>query len=320
MKKILKIVVYIFGAIAILAGAVAAYIQFAPAPVYGEQHIPEITFESTPEKVAEGARIASMLCNECHTGDDGRLSGKLLNDVPPAFGKFYSANITQDPDNGIGKWTDAELYYFLRTGLRQDGTFAAVMPQFPQVSDEDLFSIIAFLRSDERKVQPSEKPSQASAPALLGNMLLKFILKPSPYPEAPVPQPDTLDQIAWGRYLANGLYSCYDCHSASFTTNDRLIPENSKGFYGGGNELLDIDGNPIYSANLTPDRESGIGRYSERDFIQALKYGMRPDGAPLQYPMRPHTALTDNEVKAIFAYLRSIPPISHTVARASAGK
>lgn len=320
MKKAFKISVYILGAAALLLGAVAAYVQFAPAPSYGEQKIPEVTVEVTPARVAEGARIASMLCNDCHMGNDGRLSGKFMSDAPPAFGRFYSANITQHPETGIGKWTDAELYYFLRTGLRQDGTFAAIMPQFPKASDEELFSIIAFLRSGDRKVQPSDHTPPVSEPAFLGNLLMKFILKPSAYPESPVPLPDTLNQLAWGRHLANDLYSCYDCHSASFTTNDRLIPENSKGFYGGGNEMLDMDGNPIYSANLTPDPESGIGRYSEQDFIQALKYGQRPDGSPIQYPMRPHSALTDEEVKAIFAYLRSIPPVSNTVARAAAGR
>lgn len=317
MKKVLKISAYVLGAIALLLAAVAAYIQFVPAPTYGAQAIPEITVEVTPARVAEGARIASMLCNDCHLGNDGRLNGKFMNDVPPAFGEFYSANITQHPEYGIGQWTDAELYYFLRTGLRKDGTFAAIMPQFPKVSDEELFSIIAFLRSDEKKVQASDQISQTSKPAFLGSLLMKFVLKPSAYPDKPIALPDTLDQVAWGRYLANDLYSCYDCHSASFTTNDRLRPENSKGFYGGGNELLNMDGKPIYSANLTPDKESGIGRYSEQDFIQALKYGQRPDGAPVQYPMRPHTAMTDSEVKAIFAYLRSIPPISNKVARAS---
>ncbi len=317
MKKVFRISAYVFGAAALLLAAAAAYIQFIPAPNYGEQQIPDISVEVTPARVSEGLRIASMLCNDCHTGDDGRLSGKFMNDVPAAFGRFYSANITQHPEYGIGNWTDAELYYFLRTGLRKDGAFAAIMPQFPKMSDEELFSIIAFLRSDEKKVQPSDQATRPSEPAFLGNMLMKFILKPSACPEAPIPMPDTLSQVAWGRYLANDMYSCYDCHSASFTTNNRLVPENSKGFYGGGNKLVGLDGNPIYSSNLTPDQESGIGRYSEQDFIKALKYGQRPDGIPVQYPMRPHTAMTDSEAKAIFAYLRSIPPISNPVARAS---
>ncbi|HQU59913.1 MAG TPA: c-type cytochrome [Saprospiraceae bacterium] len=270
---------------------------------------------TSPERVAEGARIASMLCNGCHLGEDNKLSGQRLTDVPPVFGKFYSANITQHPDYGIGQWTDSELYYFLRTGLRKDGTFSAIMPQFPRVSDEELWSIIAFLRSGESKVQPSAHVSPPSEPAFLGKLLMKFVLKPATYPSSPIPPPDTLNQIAWGRHLANNLYSCYDCHSASFTSNNLEEPEKSKGFYGGGNELLDLDGNPIYSANLTPDDATGIGRYSQQDFIQALKYGKRPDGRPIQYPMQPRTAMTDAEVKAIFAYLRSIPPITNTVSK-----
>ncbi|MCB0614472.1 MAG: hypothetical protein KDC75_14240, partial [Phaeodactylibacter sp.] len=217
MKKALKITAYVFGGILLLAGLAAAYIQFAPAPTYDAPEIPEITIVHTPERIAEGARIASMLCNECHTGQDDKLSGKKLEDVPPVFGQFYSANITQSPEHGIGKWTDSELYYFLRTGLRRDGSFAAIMPQFPMVSDEGLYAIISYLRSDNPRVQPSAHEPLKSKYAFLGKLLLQFVLKPAAFPDQPVPQPDTLNQLAWGRYLADGLYSCYDCHSASFT-------------------------------------------------------------------------------------------------------
>lgn len=313
MKKALKVTAFILGALLILFGLGISYIQFAPAPTYSVGKIPDMQVEAGPERVAEGSRIASMLCNDCHLGDDGKLSGKWMQDVPPAFGQFYSANITQHPEQGIGSWTDGELYYFLRTGLRKDGSLAGIMPQFSRVSDEELMSIIAFLRSEETKVQPSGNIPPASQFAFLGKLLQKFVFGPSPFPAQPVSRPDTLSQVALGRYLADDLYSCYDCHSASFTSNNKQEPAKSKGFYGGGNELLDMDGRPIYSSNLTPDDETGIGRYSEKAFIQALKYGQRPDGSPIRYPMRPHTAMTDEEVKAIFAYLRSIPPIHNPV-------
>jgi mono/diheme cytochrome c family protein len=305
---------WILGAALILIGIGAGYIQFGPAPSYEEPVISDLEIEITPERVAEGRRIASMLCNECHSGSDGKLSGKKMIDVPPVFGVFYSANITQHAERGVGKWTDGEMYNFLRTGLRRDGSFAAIMPQFPKVSDEEMYSVIAYLRSDDERVQPSERPSIPSRVAFLGKFLMKFVLKPAEFPAMPIIRPDSTNQLALGRYLADDLYSCFDCHSASFTTNNRLEPEKSKGFYGGGNELLDEEGKPIYSTNLTPDPETGIGNYTEEGFIQALKYGRKPNDEPLRYPMRPHTAMTDTGVKAIFAYLKSLPPIHNPIA------
>ena len=111
MRKALKISAVSFGILLMLLGLAAAYVQFAPPPTYGEQAIPEIAVTTSPERVAEGARIASMLCNGCHLGEDNKLSGQRLTDVPPVFGKFYSANITQHPDYGIGQWTDSEIQY-----------------------------------------------------------------------------------------------------------------------------------------------------------------------------------------------------------------
>ncbi|MCO6479754.1 MAG: hypothetical protein J5I94_24165, partial [Phaeodactylibacter sp.] len=78
MKKAFRISAYVFGAAALFLAAAAAYIQFIPAPSYGEQQIPDISVEVTPARVSEGLRIASMLCNDCHLGNDGRLSGKFM--------------------------------------------------------------------------------------------------------------------------------------------------------------------------------------------------------------------------------------------------
>lgn len=309
MRKTIKVLAYVLGILLLLVAAVAAYIQFVPNPSYDPPTIPDLTIEVTPERVAEGHRIAFMLCNDCHRGSDGRLSGKQVKDVPAEYGVFYSMNITKDPEHGIGNWTDGELYYFLRTGLRPDGSFAAIMSQFSRMADEDLYAIIAYLRSDDPVVQPSDYVPLPSRPTLLGNFLLKTAFKPQAFPAQPIPRPDTLDAVAWGRYLADDLYACYECHSASFSTNDVTSPEKSKGFYGGGNKMLDEEGNPVYSTNLTPNKEAGLGRYTEAQFIEVLKYGRRPDVSdPIRYPMRPHLLLRDSEVKAIYAYLMTLPP------------
>jgi mono/diheme cytochrome c family protein len=92
-----------------------------------------------------------------------------------------------------------------------------------------------------------------------------------------------------------------------------LNPEQSGGFFGGGNPLLDFDGNTIPSKNLTPDKETGIGKWTEEQFVETLKTGRRPNGKMIRYPMIPYAILTDKEMKAIYAYLKTIPPIKNEV-------
>jgi hypothetical protein len=70
-----------------------------------------------------------------------------------------------------------------------------------------------------------------------------------------------------------------------------------------------------FARNLTPDNATGIGRWSEQDFIKVLRTGIRLNGEPLRPPMpwEWHSQLTDDDLRAMFAYLRSIPPISNEV-------
>lgn len=313
MKKFLKITAWVLGLILLLVAGSAAYVNYAPAPTYDPPTIPDLKVEATPERIEQGRKLASMLCVVCHTGADGKLSGQQLKDVPASFGKFYSKNITQDPEKGIGKWTDGQIYTFLRTGLRKDGTFSAIMPKFNAMADEDVYSVIAWLHSDDSRLQPSDHIADKHQLTMFSKALLKFVFKPFPMPTQPIPLPDTTNQVEWGRYVANNVYACFACHSADFATNNDLEPEKSKGFYGGGNPMLDFDGNTVFSANITPDEETGIGKWSQNQFLQTVKYGQKPDGTGVRYPMQPHSGLTDGEVKAIYTYLRTVPALKNDV-------
>jgi len=313
MKKVLKVTAWIVGIAIVLIGSTAAYINFAPAPTYDPPAIPDLKVEVTPERIAQGARLASVLCVVCHAGKDGKLSGQEMLDLPKEFGKIYTFNITQHPEKGIGKWTDGELYTFLRTGLRKDGSFSGIMPKFANMAEEDVYSIIAWLHSNEPKLQPAEKDNPTHDLTLLSKGLLKFMFKPLPMPAKPIPLPDTTNQIEWGRYLANSSFSCFACHSADFKTTNDLEPEKSGGFYGGGNPMLDFNGNVIPSRNLTPDKETGIGNWTEAQFVTTVRQGMRPDGTLLRYPMLPYGVLTEAEVKAIYGYLKTVPAIKNEV-------
>jgi mono/diheme cytochrome c family protein len=92
-------------------------------------------------------------------------------------------------------------------------------------------------------------------------------------------------------------------------------PERSKGYLGGGNALTDLRGQPIHSANLTFDEETGIGKWSEADLSRAVREGFRPDQTPLRSPMAPMPQLTDADVHALYAYLRAVPKIRNPVPR-----
>lgn len=71
----------------------------------------------------------------------------------------------------------------------------------------------------------------------------------------------------------------------------------------------------IFSANLTPDNETGIGTWTEEKFIQSFRYGIKPGGGTNRLPMKPYNMWSESEAKAIYAYLRTVPPIHNAVNR-----
>lgn len=319
MKRALKILGYALGVIVLLAGTGAAYISIKGIPSYEAQMTPEIARLQVPRDsalVEQGAKIASILCNECHLGEGGKLTGKVMSEVPKAFGTIISRNITHDPETGIGNWTDGELYYFLRTGIRQDGSWAPpFMPKFSRVADEDLYAIIAWLRSDDPRLAPDRREYPPAEYNFLVKALANTMFFPPALPEKPIMIPDTTDKIALGKYLADGLYECFACHSGDMLKVDPNIPANSFGYYGGGIEMQNQEGEIVRSANITMDPETGIGGWTERQFIDAVKYGKNPRGGSLQYPMTPRPVLTDTEVSAIYAFLKTVPVLHHPIER-----
>ena len=316
MKKVLKFLGYALLAVLALIIGFVIFIQVRGVPHY-DVNMPadliDMKVDVTPERVERGAKIASMTCVQCHLGNDGKLSGKQIADVPKEFGWVHSANITSHPEAGIGKRTDGQLYYMLRTSIRWDGSYVPpYMPTFPRMADEDLKSIIAWLRSGNPMTQPSDIIAPNPRPSFLAKVLTLFAFKPFPYQTKPIVAPDSTDVIAFGKYVANDLYDCYGCHSADFKTYDPLVPEHTVGFYGGGNPLLNLEGETVRSANLTLD-PTGIARYTKDEFIQIVRWGKRPDGTMVRYPMTPHTALTDYEAGAIYEYLKTVPHIQNVV-------
>lgn len=317
MKKFLKILLIIILIFVVAIGIFASYISMRSIPKYAVKKI-TVKVEVTPERITKGTKLASMLCRSCHYSEASKkFTGRELSEAPQ-FGKLYSKNITQDPNAGIGKWSDADLIYLIRTGIKPDGQYIPpYMPKLIHISDEDLFSIVAFLRSDNNWVQPDPIRMPDSKPSFLTKFLVTIgAMKPFEYPSAVIPDPDTTDIVKWGKYISLYQYECFACHSKDFATNDYYNPEKSPGYFAGGNKMFTLERKEIYSLNITMDKNTGIGSWTEDQFVTAVKSSVVPDGSQaLQYPMQPYINLTDKEVKAIYAYLKTIPIITHKVER-----
>ena len=316
MRKTFKFVGYVVLVVLVGLGAFAGYVEVSGMPSYAPGHV-NLSVNVTAEKVSRGRKYASMLCASCHLDPStGRFTGKKMADLPAVFGEAYSRNITRDPRFGIGAWTDGELAYLLRTGVTRTGHFVVAMPKFPDMSDDDLESIIAFLHSEDPLVAPAAiNPPGVSKPTFFTKLLAHLVMKPVPYPKAPIVAPVATDRVAYGRYLVANL-GCFACHSANFRSNNEIQPEKSVGYMAGGNPLQDESGQIVPSANLTFDA-SGLAHWSEAEFTRAVRTGIRPDNTVLRYPMPPMPELTDEDTGAIYAYLVTVPKIHNVVARAA---
>jgi mono/diheme cytochrome c family protein len=314
MKKALRYLLLIIGILLLAVGLFAAFVAVRGIPGYKAEHL-DLKVSSTPERVERGRQLSAMLCNDCHMDPNtNKLTGRKMDEIKQ-FGALYSKNITNDPKDGIGKWTDGELTYLLRTGVKPDGTFLPVMAKLQKMSDEDLQSVISFLRSDNEWVQADNTSHPESKYSFLSKFLTTIkAIRPMPFYKS-VPEPDTTNLVKWGEYVALYRVECYACHSADFATDDFVSPPKSKGFFGGGNKFEMPDGSVIHSRNLTMDAETGIGKWSEEDFIKAVKTGIVPNGPALRPPMKPYTYLSDGEAKAIHAYLKTIPKLNNKVER-----
>jgi len=117
------------------------------------------------------------------------------------------------------------------------------------------------------------------------------------------------DQVKRGEYLVH-VISCGDCH-----TPGALAGKPDMAHYLGGSSIgFEIPGLGVfYPSNLTPDPETGLGKWTRAEIVTALRTGVRPDGrelAPIM-PWRSFAGLTDTDANAIAAYLKSLPPVAN---------
>jgi mono/diheme cytochrome c family protein len=270
-------------------------------------------FEPTTARFERGKYLADsvMGCLGCHTEIDSRRPG-----APPVEGRFgagarwadanlpwvVAPNITPDRETGAGNWTDDMLARAIREGIGHDGrTLFPIMPyqNYRTLSDEDLASVIVYIRS--------LPPVRNQLPTTRIPFPISFFIKNVPQPiTAPVPAPDLSTPVLRGAYLTR-MGSCADCH----TPMEKGEPIVGLDFAGGF--VLSLPTGVVASANITPDA-SGISYYDEGLFLRAMregKVGARQLNAAM--PWWFYRKMTDDDLKSMFAYLRSLRPVKHRV-------
>jgi mono/diheme cytochrome c family protein len=253
-------------------------------------------------------------CGNCHNAraeDMSFIPGKELaggfHIIDPAF-EVYAANITPDPDTGIGSWTDEEIITAIRTGKTRDGKIIfppMPVPTYNLMSDDDVKAIVAYLRTvkpvhNEVPESSYKVPQQAMPPA------------------KGAPAPDPSDKVAYGGYIVNALAHCFECHTP-FTKE--MIPDETK-VGAGGFELVLAPGVTFVSANITPDPETGIGNWTDDEIKRAMTKGISKDGRRLSPPM-PYSFFANmkaEDLDAVVAYLRTVPPVVNKVERSALQK
>jgi len=325
MKKILKILAILIAVVIVLVAGLLGYVRFVlpnadPAPV--------ITVERTPERIERGKYLAHFVvsCIDCHStrdfskfagpivpGTEGKGGEKFTEDAGGVPGVIYSRNITP---SGIPEYSDGELLRAFTTGVTR--TNRALFPLMPymaysHLTQEDAYSIVAYIRS----LQPIE--NQVPETAL--NFPMNFIVNTIPLKSyTPAPEPDRTNSLEYGRYLAT-VGACADCHTPA-VKGDKVPGMD----FAGGFEFV-FPGGVVRSLNITPDPETGIGSWTKEDFLARFKAFLSPEtysvtmgpndfNTPMPWAMYAH--LKDEDLSAIYDYLRIVKPVKHSVEKFTA--
>ena len=269
-------------------------------------------FEATPERLKRGEYLSEHVagCTYCHTPQEqgpngpelvrGQKGGGQIFSMPGFPGTVVAPNITPDPETGIGNFTDDQLARAIREGISHDGqTLFPMMPytHFRQMSDEDLASVVVYL-----KTLP---PIRNALPRTEIHFPVKYLIRGVPEPVTGTVQADLSTPASRGEYLVN-LSSCLDCH----TPRKRGRLDSSMKFAGG--QVFDASGQ-IASPNITPD-VTGIGSYTEEKFVKALRTGyVGKRQLNTVMPWQGYSGQTDEDLKAMYGYLRTVPAVAHHV-------
>lgn len=262
-----------------------------------------------------------MMCTDCHSTRDmsfysGPVSiehlgngGKPFSEEMGFPGELYPENLTPI---GISGWTNEELYKAIVGGIHKDGhALFPIMPymNYRTLDKADILDVIAYLRTlnpSPTLIEPKERKL---------NFPLNLIVKTMPAAPNHQTKPSISDTIAYGHYMITAA-SCIDCHTPQVNGQ----PDFSREF-GGGMEFMMENGRVCVSANITPDSLTGIGKWSQEDFIKKFKkYAAELPKVDdhefnTEMPWSSYAGMKEQDLKAIYAYLRTVKPVNQAIVK-----
>ena len=317
----MKVVLWIVGAIVVVTGCVFAFLILKKPAMAAPSGI---QVEITAARLQRGKYIFENLasCEDCHSQrDTARFSGPIepgtsgRGFVWPAElglpGKVISPNITPDVETGIGSWTDGEILRAVREGVSKDGrALFPFMPyqQFRSMSDEDAYSLVTYMR----RLQPIKSKMSVTQLDFPVNLFSKFAPQPV---NGAVQAPAKTNRLEYGKYVAT-VGGCVICH----TKMNKGRPVDGMEFAGG--EEFTVGSWFVRSANISPDAETGIGKWSEDKFVTKFKgyanltFESAPRSVQANFTIMPWMAfsqLEEDDLRAIYTYLKSVKEVRHSV-------
>lgn len=320
MKSILKIGgILLTGFLILIAGAFiylnTAYPKVDPPA--------DIKINSTPEMLKRGEYLANYVavCTDCHStrdftkfsgpivpGTEGK-GGELIDHQFGVPGKIYINNITPA---ALGNWTDGDMIRAITMGINKDGEpLFPMMPyqHYNEMMEEDLYSIIAYIRT-LKSIKGDYPDKELDFP-------LNHLIKTMPIQTYKPAKVDKSNSIEYGKYLFT-MASCGHCH----TQNEKGEPVEGMELAGGSETQLPFG--TLRSANITPDLETGIGAWTKEIFISKFKsydpqvrgyINVKPGEFNSIMPWTMYAGMTEEDLGAIYDYLRTIKPVRNQVAR-----
>jgi mono/diheme cytochrome c family protein len=323
----------------------------------------------TPEQVLRGrSLVVNRDCGACHGGAspvaEDWLIGAPADQPTDSIGpiKLWARNLTPDPETGIGRYTERQIFNALRYGLRPSGTPDAVItshvpgqgnhPARPDylspimpwlwwryMSDQELWDIAAYLKHGVRPVVHQVPANQAPADRWASQYTEEKVggpgLPPFPASSEELRTPDRREQVLRGRHLVASS-ACAACHGGAVRPDQEGWLSGAQAARGAPYDEFRIAAFRTRPRNLTPDNTTGIGRFTERQIFNALRFGLRPGetpdveitstvpgqgnfpespkflAPPMPWPAWRH--MSDEELRAIAAYLKhGVRPVSNRV-------
>ena len=268
---------------------------------------PDISASTDPAVIERGRYLVTgpAHCVDCHAANGKRgtelephLAGGLAFHLP--VGTVYAKNITNDPNVGIGRYTDKEIARILRYGVHPSGRALLPFMPFNNMADSDLTAVISYLR--HRPAIDHRVPDNDVN--LLGRFAKAFLIEPVGPTGTPPTTVTPAPTIEYGKYLANTVANCNGCHTKRSLRSGEQLGVT----FAGGMEIEShsAPGTKFITPNLTPDPTTGhITAWSEEMFVARFRNGV-PTASPM--PWVSFRNMTDDDLRALYRYLRSLPP------------